>query len=200
VFIVGMEENIFPHQRSMGDELELAEERRLCYVGITRAQRQLYLTHAFRRTIYGQPTDQRPSRFLQELPEGLVTRRQDVSRLARPQVFEEELEDAEGVGGRKLDLTRLLARRRRPAESTPSRAPSRPLGEGSRRMTVKREAKAPAGASGEFRPGTKVRHAKFGDGIVVTSEGEGPAAIVTVAFPKSGVRKLILEFANLEKR
>jgi DNA helicase-2/ATP-dependent DNA helicase PcrA len=208
VFVVGLEENIFPHQRSMRDEQELAEERRLCYVGITRAQRQLYLTHAFRRTIYGQPTDQRPSRFLDELPQDLVTRRQDVSRLARPQVFEEEFEELEHPSGRKLDMTRILSRKRKAGdEPPPKRAvesrPPVPLGDGSRRTTVKRQVRSrpqvPSG-DGEFRTGTKVRHAKFGDGIVVSNEGEGDDAIVTVAFVSTGVKKLALQYANLEKR
>ncbi|MBM3499242.1 MAG: ATP-dependent DNA helicase PcrA, partial [Armatimonadetes bacterium] len=198
VFMVGLEENIFPHQRSMRDEQELAEERRLCYVGITRAQRQLYLTHAFRRTIYGQPTDQRPSRFLRELPEGLVTRCQDVSRLARPQVFEEELEDLQRGGGRKLDLTRVLSRKPKPEAPRPATRP----GEGSRRPAMKRPAKGAAGladaAAEEFRTGAKVRHAKFGDGIVLSSEGDD--ATVTVAFVTVGVKKLALQYAKLEPR
>jgi DNA helicase-2/ATP-dependent DNA helicase PcrA len=210
VFMVGLEENIFPHQRSMKDEQELAEERRLCYVGITRAQRQLYLTHAFRRTIYGQPTDQRPSRFLQELPQDLVTRRQDITRLARPQVFEEEVEELERraesrPGG--LDLTRILSRKRKAgAEPAPkaasARTPSTRVGEGSRRTTVKRqpERKAAPADDGDLRTGTKVRHAKFGDGIVLSRDGEGDRAIVTVAFVSTGVKKLALQYANLQKR
>jgi len=197
VFMVGLEENIFPHQRSMKDEQELAEERRLCYVGITRAQRQLYITHAFRRTIYGQPTDQRPSRFLRELPEGLVTRCQDVSRLARPQVFEEEIEDLERGAGKRLDLTRVLSRKPKPE---PSR-PSVPIGEGSRRTTVKQAPKsAPSAVEPAFRTGDKVRHAKFGDGIVLSNEGKNDEATVTVAFVTTGVKKLALQYANLEKR
>jgi len=208
VFVVGLEENIFPHQRSMRDEQELAEERRLCYVGITRAQRQLYLTHAFRRTIFGQPTDQRPSRFLDELPQDLVTRRQDISRLARPQIFEEEFEELEHPSGRKLDLTRILSRKRKAGDGPPPKRPaesrpSAPLGDGARRTTVKRQTKVKsptAGSDGEFRTGTKVRHAKFGDGIVVSNEGEGDDAIVTVAFVSTGVKKLALQYANLQKR
>ena len=212
VFMVGMEENIFPHQRSMGDENELAEERRLCYVGITRAERQLYMTHAFRRTVYGQPQDQRPSRFMGELPQDLLTRRQDVSRLARPQVFGEEMEELEETaGGPKLDLTSILSKRKKTEAPKKAKTPTKPRRskarastDGSRRVTVKRKPrkKSPASDAGdsEFKTGTKVAHQKFGDGIVLSSQGEGDDTVVTVAFVKAGVKKLALEYANLQKR
>ncbi len=195
VFIVGLEENIFPHQRSMGDERELSEERRLCYVGITRAQRRLYLSHAFRRTIYGEPRDQRPSRFLQDLPEELVTRQESVTRLAKPQLFEEEREELESLdrtGGRKLDLTQVMSRRKRgPSEAFQPRT------------TVKRAkpaAKATDGEADGLKTGTKVHHAKFGDGIVVSVEGGGDEAVLTVAFLTAGVKKLAAAYAKLTRR
>jgi len=195
VFMVGLEESILPHQRSMSDERELAEERRLCYVGITRAQRRLYLTYASRRTIYGQPQDQRPSRFLRDLPEKLVTREDDVTRLARPTIFEDELEDLEASarpGGRKLDLTQILSRGKRG-----------PLKDAPRRTTIKqkRGPSKPGGSETDgFRTGTKVRHPKFGDGIVVSVEGGGEDAVLTVAFVTAGVKKLAAAYAKLTKR
>ncbi|MGQ9731045.1 MAG: ATP-dependent helicase [Candidatus Zipacnadales bacterium] len=206
VFIVGMEENIFPHQRSMGDELELAEERRLCYVGITRAQQMLYLTHAFRRTIYGQPQDQRPSRFINELPQDLLTRRQDVSRLARPQIFEEEFADLERVAGEKLDLTCLLSRHKKTSaipQSSLHRRTVAPHAESPPRSIVKRKSHLSSSGdaeANEFQAGTKVRHSKFGEGVVISTEGKGEETILTVAFVSTGVKKLVLQYANLEKR
>ncbi len=85
VFLTGMEENVFPHQRSVNDEKELQEERRLAYVGITRAQRRLYLTRAVARAWWGRPEYQRRSRFLTEIPEHLIEwRRDESSAVARP--------------------------------------------------------------------------------------------------------------------
>jgi DNA helicase-2/ATP-dependent DNA helicase PcrA len=200
VFMVGLEENIFPHQRSMKDELELAEERRLCYVGITRAQRMLYMSHAFRRTIYGQPQDQRPSRFIGELPQDLITRRQDVSRLARPQIFEEEEAELEAAGGPKLDLTSILSRKKKTTDDRPSTKSKSPK---KTRSTRSKAAAARAKGEGDgqaFKTGTKVTHPKFGDGIVVSTEGEADEAILTVAFLSTGVKKLAAAYAKLKRR
>jgi DNA helicase II / ATP-dependent DNA helicase PcrA len=79
VFLTGLEENVFPHERSVGDERELAEERRLAYVGITRAEQRLYLTRAVARTWWGRPAYHRQSRFLSEIPEELIEWRRDAA-------------------------------------------------------------------------------------------------------------------------
>lgn len=92
VFIVGLEEGLFPHSRSLYSEDELEEERRLCYVGITRAKEKLYLTHAFRRTMWGQVSEAFPSRFLSEIPEELVTEHVR-TRAAQPQEARRDIED-----------------------------------------------------------------------------------------------------------
>ncbi len=84
VFLTGLEENVFPHERSMGDERELAEERRLAYVGITRAMRRLYVTRAATRTWFGRPGFHRQSRFLTEIPAGLIEWRRDESASTQP--------------------------------------------------------------------------------------------------------------------
>jgi len=212
VFMVGLEENIFPHQRSMRDERELAEERRLCYVGLTRAQEQVTLTHCRRRTIYGQTQECEPSRFLKNLPEEHVERYDEVSRLFATEPKMEELAQAP-VGGAKLDLVSILRRARenavlarerekeeRKAASTKMAAarPGRPgttmsAGERPKRRTGKMRA-ASQGCQG-FRAGEKIIHPKFGKGIVVScTEAE-----VTVAFPDQGVKKLSLDYAKLER-
>jgi len=72
VFLIGLEEGVFPYSRSLDEQFELEEERRLCYVGITRAKRQLYLTHCWQRTLYGVTRFNKPSRFLEEIPERLI--------------------------------------------------------------------------------------------------------------------------------
>lgn len=224
VFMVGMEEGIFPHQRSMGDEHELAEERRLCYVGITRAQRMLYLTHASRRVIYGQPQQQRPSRFLSDLPDGLVDRQVGMGSFLQSSLLDDEEEVEVEYGGRKINLTEILSRVKANAERAhargkqedarlregrTSRAAELPTarvtdsersGAGTVR-TQKRAAKsAPATAELEFRPGDMVRHPTFGSGRVVQVKGSGADASVVVAFPDKGVKELSLAYARLQRQ
>ena len=186
VFIAGMEEELLPHRRSMGDDRELEEERRLCYVGITRAQEMLYLTRAYRRTIFGQTQTSQPSRFLTDLPAEFVDRREEITqlKLAAPPAVEAE----RVVGGPKLDLVKILNRRAdRDGDKVRKRAEA---------------AKAVAEvlpAEPEFKAGHKVQHPKFGEGIVITQQGVGPKAEVTVAFKKAGVKKLQLQYAHLER-
>ncbi len=198
VFIAGLEEGMFPHQRSLGDDRELEEERRLCYVGITRAQRMLFLSHAFRRTVFGQTQEQQPSRFLGDLPQELIDRRQDISALVAPRIAEEE-QDAERIGGKKLDLTKILSRSPRShREAQPKPAPSSPARVKPQRAR-KEKAEAVSDSGTEFRAGMKVVHPQFGRGVVVRTDGEGPELTVTVAFPGGGIKKLAAQYANLQK-
>jgi DNA helicase-2/ATP-dependent DNA helicase PcrA len=147
LFLCGMEDGLFPHQRSLNDAAGLEEERRLCYVGITRAKRELYLTHAEQRRMHGVETFATPSRFLREVPAELV----------------EEVRPA-------MIVSRPIYRRSAPAER---------LGSG-------------------VRLGQRVRHGKFGEGIVLNSEGSGAHARVQVNFEGSGTKWLVVAYANLE--
>ncbi len=152
VFIAGLEEGILPHSRSLGEPDEMEEERRLCYVGMTRAKRSLHLIHTFRRTRFGNQALSEPSRFLRDIPSRLI----------------------QGVGGR--------APARRKAE--PKAAPSR--------RAAPRE--------GSFAPGDRVQHPRFGEGIVVNSQGRGGDEQVIVAFAgKSGIKRLMAGFAGLKR-
>ena len=211
VFMVGLEEGVFPHQRSMSDDRELEEERRLCYVGITRAQRMLFITHAFRRTIFGQTQEQRPSRFLRDLPSEFVSRRQEISALVAPRIAEEELLE-EQVGGRKLDLTQVLSRARRGGTASSEQAGTerkRPSGVASaasrpgRPSTAKRsgagKTKGEELSAEDLRTGMKVVHPQFGRGVVVRTDGAGEDLVVTVAFPRGGIKKLAAQYAHLER-
>ncbi len=187
VFIAGMEERMFPHERAVTDG-GLEEERRLCYVGMTRAQQRLFLTYAFRRTIYGQTQGTTPSRFLGELPEEFVDHQAEITDLKMSAPSEDEV-DEEGFGGSKLDLVKILNRQRDRSAS------------GRKRKGATREAVAAVlPEPPKFKAGTKVSHEKFGDGIVVTQQGTGNKAIVTVAFKKVGVKKLSLQHTDLETR
>ncbi len=203
VFMVSMEEGIFPHERSMGDEHEIEEERRLAYVGITRAQKMLYLSHAFHRTIYGETRRQKPSRFLADLPDELLDRRQRYSEASQPRMLdpgEQVLE--EPSGGRQIDIAAILTRARengaeaarREDETAELEKPKRP------RKPRKRARKSGDDGDAAWRAGEKVRHAKFGQGIIVSAEPDAGDWKVTVAFKGGGgVKKLLAGVAKLEK-
>jgi DNA helicase-2/ATP-dependent DNA helicase PcrA len=154
VFMAGMEDGLFPHQRSVqesGGRLE--EERRLCYVGMTRAMEQLYLTYAEVRRLFGSENYARPSRFLDELPAERLREIRPRAGVARPFVH-----------------------------ATPA-------------------SRAVAGADDgmPFKLGQRVHHQKFGEGMVVTFEGQGEHARVQVNFNHAGSKWLVLAYANLER-
>ena len=148
VFLAGMEDGLFPHQRSVADLAGLEEERRLCYVGATRAMRQLYITYAEQRRLYGVDTYGQPSRFISELPPELV----------------EEI---------------------------------RPRLQVSRPVFVRRSSSLDEPPAANMRMGSRVRHSKFGDGVVLKFEGNGPHARVQVNFERQGTKWLMLSYANL---
>ena len=160
VFIVGMEDGILPHIRSFDDPGQMEEERRLCYVGVTRAKRQVYLVHAFRRSFRGSSNVSQPSRFLGDIPRHLVS-------------------GGSLWAGEESQIASAVYTWNRPsAFSSPSQER--------------------AGLS-EVKTGSRVRHAAFGEGVVVSSQPVDGDFEVVVAFRGSGVKKLLLSFANLEK-
>jgi len=148
VFLAGMEEGLFPHQRSTADLDGLEEERRLCYVGMTRAMRQLYLTYAEQRRLHGVDSYGQASRFIRELPEELIEEVRPRVQVSRP----------------------VAVGRFRPEE--------------------------PAVAG--VRLGARVRHGKFGEGVVLNVEGSGAHARVQVSFERQGTKWLMVQYANLE--
>ncbi|MCL5046263.1 MAG: DNA helicase PcrA [Actinobacteria bacterium] len=169
-FLAGMEEGVFPHLRALTEEKELEEERRLCYVGMTRAEERLYLTHAWERTIYGNTLYNSVSRFIEEIPRELI---------AKP---------GETKSIRMIQTTALRAPVPGAAQSTAGRAPAGPADRGLSPGAV-------AVVAGE-----KVRHPKWGPGTVVSVRGEGEEAEITLAFPAPiGVKKVIAKYALLEK-
>ena len=170
VFLVGLEEGLFPHSRSLLETNELEEERRLCYVGITRARQRLYITHANMRTVYGSTSVAVPSRFLLELPKEIMVNLKGANRPS-PAAAAGPSRPGASMG--------MRPGARLPASGVPN-------------------AGHPAGDPAAIRVGTKVRHAKWGIGTVVTKEGVGADAQVKVAFPGLGIKSLILAYANLE--
>jgi DNA helicase-2/ATP-dependent DNA helicase PcrA len=165
VFIAGLEEGVLPHSRSYDDPLQMEEERRLCYVGITRAKQRLYLTRAQHRSLMGGSSSNPLSRFVKDIPVDLTTTRERLDRTDR---------DAWAAPVR---------RRLSPASVEPRAERSRPVSAG----------------SVLYRTGGRVRHAKFGEGTIVSLRDTGDDKELTVAFTGGhGVKKLLLSYAPLE--
>ena len=158
VFLCGMEDGLFPHQRSIADPQGLEEERRLCYVGITRAKEALYITHAEQRRMHGTDSFSQASRFISEIPDELVEE-------IRPRVQVQ------------LQVSRPIQSPLRHARTASGVAPGAELG---------------------VRLGQRVRHAKFGDGVILNCSGQGAHAQVEVNFETVGTKILVLAYANLD--
>jgi DNA helicase-2/ATP-dependent DNA helicase PcrA len=180
VIITGLEEGHIPHSRSADDPDGLAEERRLFYVGLTRAERTLILVRAHRRTVYGQTDIREPSRFLLDLP---------LEAMA-------EMPPATGVRGSPVHAraTAWPSDRRGGAPAGGSMGSS-----GAGRRPGPAPSPGSAGGEATFRPGDKVRHGTFGEGVVVTASARDGDEEVTVAFVGAGVKKLMQSFARLER-
>jgi DNA helicase-2/ATP-dependent DNA helicase PcrA len=154
VFLSGMEDGLFPHQRSIADPNGLEEERRLCYVGITRAKQTLYVTFAEQRRLHGMDSFSQPSRFISEIPDEHVEEIRPRVRVSRPV---------------------------RPQRSGTA-------------SSLRKSADTEMGV----RLGQRVRHGKFGDGVILNYEGQGAHARVEVNFETAGTKWLVLSYANLD--
>jgi DNA helicase-2/ATP-dependent DNA helicase PcrA len=189
VFLVGLEEGVLPHQRSLEDSRQLEEERRLFYVGITRAMRGLYLVRAFRRTMYGSSSTSMPSRFLVDVPQSLamVTHAPGVGRSGALPAWSSPRQE-------RSPLTRDQAR------ELAARA-FRGLGAAEPNSTGPRTPRPPRAASEPtYRAGDRVQHPTFGLGIVVGVRVDPTSEIVEVNFAGSvGIKKLDTAFAPLTR-
>ncbi len=163
VFIAGLEEGLFPHQMSMDSQSGLEEERRLCYVGITRAMQKLYLSHAESRRLHGEESLTRPSRFLTELPQELLEEVRLQGRISRSTYFQDY-----GKRAHKSEEHATIAG-------------------------------SSAQQDGVFlNLGQRVRHPKFGEGVVLNCEGKGKNARVQINFDDVGGKWLVMSYARLE--
>jgi ATP-dependent DNA helicase UvrD/PcrA len=171
VFIVGLEDGVFPHYRSMGDPSQLEEERRLAYVGVTRARERLYLTHAWSRTMFGATSYNPPSRFLGEIPDELV------------QAIEAEVPT---IGGRRHGAEPAAP----PAGAFRAAAAS---GQGPVAQRITQRPTIDIGA------GDTVVHERWGEGVVLTASGDGADAEATIRFDEVGEKRLLLAYAPLRK-
>ncbi len=180
VFIVGAEENILPHSRSQESAAELEEERRLFFVGITRAKERLYISHVFKRTVWGNEQYATRSRFVDSIP---------------PDIIEEI-----GSSTRRLPAVSPPQTNATRWETHPQPLPHR---EGSNGHAGQTRVPLPASGGGQgvgFRAGDRVSHPKFGDGAVVSVRDLGDDQEVTIAFVGAGVKKLMASLARIEKR
>jgi DNA helicase II / ATP-dependent DNA helicase PcrA len=184
VFLVGLEEGIFPHSRSLYDAKALEEERRLCYVGITRAKQELTLTYAARRTLWGNVQLNQPSRFLREIPDELFLNGPP-ARVTK--------DSGQWGGTREVGPGSGQFRTERRTPNTEQRSSVRDLDVQELVNTLKSR------QAGRFRSGEKVRHPTFGDGIVVKSNGSGDQEQVSVLFPGHGEKKFLASMARLDK-
>lgn len=210
VFMIGLEEGLFPHSRTFNDPTQMEEERRLCYVGMTRAMDHLVLTRAEYRRRYGtdMPEASIPSRFLQEIPPQLLqflgsTRRhgsilnvddevdvasqysyEDEDQRIRPRYAPVRQPKRSGYSGPKYNSIDNIA------EFFASR--------GKKFSRPQVPVEEPKGMRA-FRPGQRVKHPKYGEGIVYQREGEGENAKITVQFPRFGLKKLVEKYAQLER-
>jgi len=186
VFLVGMEDGIFPHSRSLGDPVELEEERRLCYVGITRAKRYLFVTHAWSRILYGAPQSNVPSRFLAEIPDELV---RDVGGRAHRADRSDHFDRGDRWGSEPRDAGGT------PGRSLFGRGSVADEGAGGRR-------RRPEGTGAEklgLVAGDRVVHGRWGEGTVVSTAGSGEDAEAVVAFDAFGRKQLLLRMAPLKR-
>jgi DNA helicase II / ATP-dependent DNA helicase PcrA len=192
VFLAGLEEGVFPHARAMQADSQMEEERRLAYVGITRAREELYLTYASRRTIFGMMQMGALSRFIREIPRELLepvlgTRLPGQKRESRESNSNEGRVIGSGVGPRRPASSYTPAPAYTPAQI------GKPITPTTTTATVTPPAIAP------FRAGEKVKHAVFGQGVVVSCTSAGDESQVQVAFPNVGIKKLVAKYAKLEK-
>ncbi|MGH9853253.1 MAG: 3'-5' exonuclease, partial [Blastocatellia bacterium] len=208
VFIAGLEEGLFPHSRANESQDDLEEERRLCYVAITRAEKYLYLTHAMKRRVYGDEAPSEPSRFLMEFPIELI---EDLSKSGSWLRFASRASTVEN---------REALRAPTPPPSSPPSSVKRASNyqgqtynsadsvkeffarQGRKVDTGEFESRLSdesGGATGGLKTGMRVRHAKYGVGLIVKREGEGDNAKLTINFPGYGHKKMIEKYAGLEK-
>lgn len=179
VFLIGLEEGVFPHNRSLVDEGEMEEERRLAYVGITRAEQYLFITNAQMRTLFGRTNMNPASRFIREIPADLLEEvKPEVRRFGSSTPFG----SSAGMSG-NLGSSRTFGAQSQPVTKKPVTRPT-----------------ASGGESLGWRAGDKAEHGKWGIGTVVGVKGEGEGMELDIAFPSPvGIKRLLAKFAPIKK-
>ena len=202
VFIVGLEDGLFPHSRSATDRAELEEERRLAYVAMTRAERYLYVTHAMKRRVYGEELASEPSPFLNEMPTELL---EDLSLGKSWLSFKNGSSTIDYEHGEyKKERKKYMGKTYDSADSIADffKQRSRQMGQTAGSLpniSGKNSQPTTSSSSTEFTPGSYVKHSKYGRGLVLRREGAGESIKLTVSFPGYGQKKLVEKYAGLEK-
>ena len=228
VFLVGLEDGVFPHSRSLSDDKEMEEERRLAYVAITRAEKVLYVTHSMRRRVYGEEMAAEPSQFLNEMPLELI---EDLSwgsswlSFARGSTATANRAAASALRGEKPSFTKPknlytgktynsseaiaeffknkgtgIGKAADQSSNQDEKSKRPPTGfDKLRAQATPKKAQSAIPDSKSFVPGSHVRHEKYGTGLVLRREGSGDNVKLTVSFPGYGQKKLIEKYANLEQ-
>lgn len=233
VFLAGMEQGLFPHSRSVDNPIELEEERRLCYVAITRAEKYLYISHAANRRIYGEETDCEPSQFLNEMPlelmedfsrgnswlKAIISGRiphpgtanratassyasksnyggSNYSNNSSSSLVKKNTSNYAGKSYNSTDSVRDFFKQQRneSSSSTPQSSIKVPDSAPSQASVA-----AKGGSGSALKPGMRVKHPKYGEGLLLRREGDGENAKLLVSFPGFGQKKLVEKFANLVK-
>jgi DNA helicase II / ATP-dependent DNA helicase PcrA len=209
VLLIGMDEGLFPHSRAFNDRDQMEEERRLCYVGMTRAMDHLVLTRAEYRRRYGTDTPEKnvPSRFLTEVPVNLL---QDLgSPRSSSTLFghDDESQDRHySYEDEDQSARSRYAGNRAPVKKSTYSGPKYNSIDNIAQFFASQNKKfsrpqvaMEENSKNSFRPGQKVKHPKYGEGTVFQCEGEGENAKITVQFPRFGIKKLVEKYANLER-
>ena len=181
VFLIGLEEGVFPHSRSLMEEAEMEEERRLAYVGITRAEQTLFLTNAQMRTLFGRTNMNPASRFISEIPEDLI------------EGVEQEIRTSfgSGSGGRSFGSSGTTF-------GAPKSSFTAPMS--TRKPVMRPVAAASGGEDVGWKVGDKAEHGKWGIGTVVSVKGQGEGTELDIAFPSPvGIKRLLAKFAPIKK-
>ena len=190
VFLIGMEENVFPLSRAAEDPDELEEERRLAYVGITRAEKVLFLTNANSRLLFGRTSYNRPTRFINEISSDLLS----YQGLARPANTSFKASYSNGGGttfGKGMSLSQALQERKRQAAPSTLTSSSLPFGNSNR---------SSAKESVAWSIGDIAIHKKWGEGTVLEVSGSGSTQELKINFPEVGLKKLLASVAPIEKK
>ena len=190
VFLIGMEENVFPLSRAAEDPDELEEERRLAYVGITRAEKVLFLTNANSRLLFGRTSYNRPTRFINEISSDLLT----YQGLARPANTSFKASYSNGGGttfGKGMSLSQALQERKRQAAPSALTSSNLPFGNSNR---------SSAKESVAWSIGDIAIHKKWGEGTVLEVSGSGSTQELKINFPEVGLKKLLASVAPIEKK
>ena len=198
VFVIGMEDGVFPHIRALNEPTEMEEERRLAYVGITRAQELLHLTHAWSRQLFGTTNYNAPSRFLDEIPAELVNEQGNVG--GHGSYGRQSYRQRASYGGdpppyRRTARAHVRPRRGRGRHATASGWSTRRSTPAGARWRRRRSSSPDIG----LRTGDDVEHPSFGEGVILEIRGQGDKAEATIRFRDAGTKHLSLAWAPLKK-